>query len=128
MKKTGFVIVLLIALLVLLLWLSRDDDKIPHVLIKADTSVVAGPAVEGGNASIIESSEPKSMRLEVKAEFIGKPFAKCMEIVYQIPNSTVDKMENNSQGVSYIDCVVKGVHRILYFDNGICTSDEIQKK
>jgi hypothetical protein len=130
MKKVGLPLLGLLAFFLLLFWLNREDDVIPHVLVKPDTLVVE-PIVVGdgdnGNAALIGSSEPEDVKINEKVVFLGKPFAKCMSIVYEIDNSIVNKMENNAFGIQFIDATVNGVHHVLYFDEDICVSDEIQK-
>jgi hypothetical protein len=125
----NFLLVLFgIIVLLVLWWLTIDQEKIPHVILAQDTTEtnIKGK-IEGGNAKIVESADPSSMIEDVKAEFLGKTFHKCLSIIYKIPNSQIEEIENNAEGISFINAYVKGTHHMLYFDNGICTTDEILK-
>ncbi len=128
--KNGIVIILVfLALVAALWWLKKEDSESPNIMLKPDTTAVSNNM--GGEASssyqLMESADPTNNRPEEKAEFIGKAYANCMSLVYRLPNSSVNKIENNVEGISYIDFNYKQVHHILYFDKGICISDEIQK-
>ncbi len=128
--KNGFVIIFVfLALLAAMWWLSKDEQKLPHIMLKPDTIVVnnISQGETGGSYQLMESADPTSTRTEEKAEFIGKAYSNCMALVYRLPNSSINKIENNVEGVSYIDFNYNKIHHILYFEKGICISDEVQK-
>ncbi len=124
----NFILILFgIIVLLVLWWLTKDQERMPHVILAQDTTEINIGGVEGGNAKILEGADPSSMREEVKAEFLGKTYPKCLSIIYKIPNSQIEELENSAESISFINAYVKGVHHMLYFDNGICTTDEILK-
>jgi hypothetical protein len=109
-------------------WLSKDQESLPNVLIAQDTTEIKlEGGTEGDNVKILEGADSSSMQEEVKAEFLRKTYANCLSTIYKISNSHVEELENNVESISFINAYVNGIHHMLYFDNGICTSDEILK-
>lgn len=128
MGRGVWVLIVLVILIVAAWWLSRDQDTIPHAIRLDDTiQVSSGPAVEGGNAPILDGAEVSTIRQEVKPDFIGKAFPKCMSIIFAIQGSEVLKLEDNIEGIQMIEAMVKNRHHVLTFDNGICVIDSIVK-
>lgn len=129
--KNGIVLIFVFLALIAALWLlNRDEQELPHIKLKPDTTEVIvnkSQGETGGSYQLMGSADPTSTRTEEKAEFMGKAYSNCMALVYRLPNSSINKIENNVEGVSYIDFNYKKIHHILYFDKGICISDEVQK-
>jgi hypothetical protein len=126
--KNFLVILLGVIVLFGLWWLSKDQETLPNVLMAQDTTEInIEEGIEGENDKIIEGADSSSMQDEVKAEFLRKTYTNCLSTIYKIPNSHVEELENSVESISFINAYVNGIHHMLYFDNGICTSDEILK-
>ncbi|MBP7510461.1 MAG: hypothetical protein KA981_00950 [Bacteroidia bacterium] len=127
--KNWLWIVFGVLVLAILLLLSKDDYEIPHSNLRVDTidyKVGGGPETGGGDPEM--GYTPATLKQQPSELFLGKKFAKCLEMVYEWPDSKVFEMNDSHDGIANMDFIVNNHHHQLYFDNDICVEDNILKK
>jgi len=118
-----------VVVIAILFFLSRDEYKIPHSKLNIDsvTYVHTSPGESGGGDPEM-GYEPASLKEPLTEKFLGKTFAKCMQIVYDWPDGKIFDVNDGHDGNETMNFMVNGHHHELFFQNGICVEDNIIKK
>ncbi|MCF8254950.1 MAG: hypothetical protein K9H61_01815 [Bacteroidia bacterium] len=127
--KNALLVGIGLLVLVVLVLLSREDYEIPHSVLTIDTidytRKAMGPETGGGDPEMGYS--PASLKQQPSEAFLGKSFAKCLEMVYEWPMAEVYEINNGHDGIPSLDFNVNNHHHELLFSNNLCVEDNILK-
>jgi hypothetical protein len=114
--------------LVVLLLLAREDDVIPHSTVKIDTiDYKVGFPVEESGEVVFPEYIPQSYTRKPSEDFLGKPFVKCLEMVYDWSDGQLYEANDGTGSIANMEFVVNGKHHQLYFLDDKCVEDNIIK-
>lgn len=120
-------ILVAILVIVILLFLTRDNDAIPHATMVVDTVDYKGKGPETGGEGVTISSGVENYKHQPSEDFLGKRYAKCLQMVYEWSDSKLLNTTNGLEGIATMEFVVNNHHHKLAFLEDICVEDEIVK-
>jgi hypothetical protein len=127
MKNTLWILFGVIGLVVLVL-LTREDNVVPHATSNIDTIEykVGIPVEESGEVGFPEYI-PQSYTRKPSEDFLGKPFVKCLEMVYEWSDGQLYEANDGDGSIANMEFVVNGRHHQLFFLDDKCVEDNIIK-
>lgn len=129
MKKNILWILLGLAVLAVLIYLTRRPEEMPHYTNHSDSisyEVVAKSPEYGGETPKM-GYNPVSPKRAPSEDFIGKRFHVCLEMIGQWDDSEIFDMGDGIGGVTFLEFRVNKHHHYLTFSRDICETDEIIK-
>ncbi len=126
--KNVFWILLGVVGLTALILLTREDNPIPHSTMQIDTmDYKVGIKGEESGEVVFPEYIPQSYTRKPSDDFLGKPFIKCLEMVYDWPDGRLYEANDGDGSIANMEFVVNGRHHQLYFLDDKCVEDNIIK-
>lgn len=123
--KNWFWIILAIVVMVILVFLAKDDQKVPSGKVVFDS--IEKPRGRDQDAKIPSFDAPvTNKKYKPSEDFKGKSYAKCLEMVYEWDDARL--IDANSSGMVRLKFKVNNhIHELDFIDD-ICVNDVIVKE
>lgn len=127
MKNVIWIIIGVVGLLILVL-LTREENVIPYSTTQIDTiDYKAGAPVEESGEFVLPEYTPQSFTRKPSEDFLGKPFVKCLQMVYEWPDGILYETNEGAGNIANMEFKVNGRHHQLFFLDDKCVEDNIIK-